>query len=198
MRASSDIKSLLDKIVCDPKLHASWLESLSYLENCGAHKLMHYQDPESVDLLLLQHTAEETRHAFFFKAKAQRVDSLSSKRGKLLNRRTKRYLDLLELRIAREYRPKNPEIKRICYLLTSLVIEERATQLYTLYNEVLKKNNAIFNLDSILREEESHLRLMQNEVNTCIPAKQGLDSIREFEAHLFEEVLQGVEAYLTV
>ena len=61
------IEEYLQVIVSSPKLHMRWLETLSHLENRGAHKIMGFQPKRQVKLFLLQHAAEEARHAFFFK-----------------------------------------------------------------------------------------------------------------------------------
>ena len=61
------IQSLLEKIVQNKDHHAKWLNSLSFLENCGARKISKSEHRSDVDIMVLKHAAEEHRHAFYLK-----------------------------------------------------------------------------------------------------------------------------------
>jgi len=69
----SSIKPLLTSIVACPKLHAKWLNTLSYLENCGARKIASCEHPTLVREEMLKHAAEEFRHAHYLKKQIQRI-----------------------------------------------------------------------------------------------------------------------------
>ena len=72
-----DLRPFLETVVEDSQLHPRWLETLSLLENMGARKIhksmarfpAHLQNAETV----LQHAAEEARHAYFFKKQIGRL-----------------------------------------------------------------------------------------------------------------------------
>ena len=68
-----EITLLIQNIVSDPFLHALWINTLSYLENCGARKIASCEHPTAVKEEMLKHAAEEFRHAFFLKTQLRRV-----------------------------------------------------------------------------------------------------------------------------
>ena len=47
--------------------HAKWLNTLSFLENCGARKIAACEHPTLVKEEMLKHAAEEFRHAHHLK-----------------------------------------------------------------------------------------------------------------------------------
>src|ERR1051325_9720393 len=73
----SNIKSLLKTIVASDALHAKRLNTLSYLENCGARKIAACEHPTLVKEEMLKHAAEEFRHAHHLKRQIERVSSNS-------------------------------------------------------------------------------------------------------------------------
>ncbi len=185
------LKSVLSRLVQDPGLQAGFLEALSELENCGAKKIMGYQTRCNTDLSVLQHAAEETRHAYFFKKQACKFGVPS--RFSFLDGKSRRYLDRLELFIARCLR-ELPMLKRKegCYVLTTYYIEQRATWLYTHYEAALRNQDAPFSLRSILQEETGHLADMERkkeglEVSPGIAAR-----IQDFEATLCAEWISNL------
>ena len=169
LQKEATIEKMLELIVKQPKLHARWLETMSYLENRGAHKIVHYQPCSHVDLALLQHTAEEARHAFFFKNQISKIVDTKIEPSCFLGKRfARRYLDLLELVLVRVLRRglhlKGRKLQEACYLLTSYAIEIRANELYRIYENLLRKYDLPFSLKSILQEEKSHLAQIESAI----------------------------------
>src|SRR3984957_12933917 len=70
-----EFQQLLSRIVAVPTLHARWLNTLSFLENCGARKIAACQHPTLVKEEMLKHAAEEFRHAHHLKRQIQKVSS---------------------------------------------------------------------------------------------------------------------------
>ena len=170
-KSYENIDTLLTKIVSHPHLHLYWLETLSYLENRGAHKIIHYQPKGHVDLFLLQHAAEETRHAFFFKKQLCRLNQGRPLRLQFLGKTfAKRYLDLLDLSISRLLRKEAglcyQDLKRGSYYLTSYIIEVRANDLFERYEKTLRAKGCNFSLRGILKEEAVHLKEMESLVDS--------------------------------
>src|SRR3984957_20867942 len=64
---------LLALIVACDALHARWINTLSYLENCGARMIAACEHPTLVKEEMLKHAAEEFRHAFYLKKQLARV-----------------------------------------------------------------------------------------------------------------------------
>lgn len=52
------LKHALMTIVASTKLHSKWLNTLSYMENCGARKLAACEHPLLVKEEMLKHAAE--------------------------------------------------------------------------------------------------------------------------------------------
>ena len=49
---TDQIESILNRIVASNELHAKWLNTLSYLENCGARKIAACEHPTLVKVFL--------------------------------------------------------------------------------------------------------------------------------------------------
>lgn len=178
-----ELKEILTHVVQDSRLQAGFLAALSELENCGAKKIMRYQTRANTDLSLLQHAAEEARHAYFFQKQACKLGVSMS--FPWLDGRRRRYLDRLELFIARCLSTKSSLATREgCYVLTTYYIEKRATWLYTCYEEVLEAHRAPFSLQGILREEAGHLNEMEQ-----MKEKLGLSPELEGDIQAFEATL---------
>ena len=68
-------EQLLTTIVVSDELHAKWLNTLSFLENCGARKIAACEHPTLVKEEMLKHAAEEFRHAHHLKRQIKKVSS---------------------------------------------------------------------------------------------------------------------------
>ena len=153
------------KIVGDNYKHALWLNAVSYLEYRGFRKIARSQQTDDMNLELLLHSMEEVRHAVFFKRKAidlggDEFQSYDVKRllGGVAPK--KYFFDLDADVFAMISRHDSVELHKAAYVLISYLIETRAMSVYENYNAVLKQTQAAFNLDAIIKEEESHLNDM--------------------------------------
>src|ERR1700761_7439444 len=72
---SYQLEQLLATIVISDELHAKWLNTLSFLENCGARKIAACEHPTLVKEEMLKHAAEEFRHAHHLKRQISKVSS---------------------------------------------------------------------------------------------------------------------------
>lgn len=149
------------QIIDDPKIHAKWLNTLSYLENAGAKKIAKYEHKTLVKEEVLKHAAEEFRHAYFLKrqiAKIQKPFEDYTLQNLLGSFKTLHYLDLLEVKICRQ-------TKEHVYYLVTYAIEMRAQKLYPIYNQLLMKNRSKISLRPLLIEEEEHLNMMKRHLS---------------------------------
>lgn len=69
------VTSLLNKIVQNNGLYAKWLNTLSYLENCGARKIAICEHATLVKEEMLKHASEEFRHSHYLKKQIKRISS---------------------------------------------------------------------------------------------------------------------------
>lgn len=184
-----NIEEILINIVRDDSLHRKWLNTLSYMENCGARKIINAEQPNSVSLMMLKHAAEETRHAFYFKNQMSRVGGeVDRHQGRVEKNEelvlpdfsfshilggtlSKNYITVLDLMICRyleeEHGLKEQELKDRAYLLTTYSIEVRALKLYPLYERILRKNDSQVSIKGIILEENNHLKDMEKEIEVC-------------------------------
>lgn len=165
------IKDLLIPIVSSSKLHAKWLNTLSYLENCGARKIAACEHPTLVKEEMLKHAAEEFRHAHYLKRQIAKISSdpmdtysLSLMLGGIATLNYLTALDIKTSRYLKDFGFCKSMIKKAAYLLVTYAIELRAEELYPIYHEVLRKVESPITVKSILLEEKEHLNEMREQL----------------------------------
>jgi hypothetical protein len=162
------LHATIEHIVSDPTLHAKWLNTLSYMENCGARKISKCEHPTRTNLMVLKHAAEEHRHAYYLKKMIDRVQEGACgtyEVDELLAGHTSRhYLHRLDIFASKYLQEKlglaGEELKYVAYLYVTYAIEVRADDLYPVYHEVLKKYDSPVSVWTIIKEEEGHLEEM--------------------------------------
>lgn len=161
------LSALLQTIIASDALHAQWLNTLSYLENCGARKIARCEHPTLVKEEVLKHASEEFRHAHYLKKQIGRVSyhpiPTYSKEHIFGGFASLHYLAQLDLQVSRflsQFMTKN-RIKETAYLLVTYAIECRAGELYRIYDRLLKNSSSRVTVKSILLEEKEHLEEMR-------------------------------------
>lgn len=182
------MKQLLTSIIKDPLLHAKWLNTLSYLENCGARKLAACEHPTKVKEEMLKHAAEEFRHAHFLKMQIPKVYDQPLKdyspKNLLGGFSVLHYLNRLDCEISRLCK-NHPKFKEYCYLLVTYAIEIRAKEIYSIYECQLRELNSKVFVKSILLEEEEHLNEILSEMKYHNDIDNFLQQITYIEKNLF-------------
>jgi hypothetical protein len=164
------LAALLERWICEPFLHARWLNTLSYLENCGAKAIAAFQHPTRVSTCVLKHAAEEFRHAYYLKAQISKLWP----RGFVDYRLTyllggfasKHYLHRLNAAICRDLLPMElgANFRQTAYVLVTYAIEGRAQELYGEYQRLLSEAGSVVSVIGILRDEEGHLEEMERQL----------------------------------
>lgn len=154
------------QIVASPHLHAKWLNTLSFLENCGARKIAACEHPTLVKEEMLKHAAEEFRHAHHLKRQISRIwqepITTYSRTSLLGSFSTLHYLSALDLKTCRYLKKLNlSRLKEASYLLVTYAIECRAEALYPIYDDILRHTHSRVAIKSILLEEKEHLEEMR-------------------------------------
>jgi len=171
-------------------LHAKWLNTLSYLENCGARKIAACEHPTLVREEVLKHAAEEFRHAHYLKKQLQKLPysyedyALPTLLG---GHASLRYLDRLDLAVTRFLGKTDREAS---YTLVTYAIEVRAEKIYPLYEEVLREKNIPIYVKSIVLEEEEHLNEMRAALIKYPPHYE--EGVLNLEEILFQKWLGGL------
>lgn len=187
--------SFLSNIVASAELHAKWLNTLSFLENCGARKIAACEHPTLVKEEMLKHAAEEFRHAHHLKRQIARVTPKSfdnyALQTLLGGMTTLHYLNALDLKTSR-YLKERGLSKEAAYLLVTYAIELRADELYPLYDEILRKASSKVTVKSIMLEEKEHLEAMREGIS-LLPGGNDLAShVCTFENALYTKWLSAM------
>jgi hypothetical protein len=150
------IKAALRIIASDSRLEARWLNTLSYLEFVGARKISRTVAASHPHLDVLDHLADETRHAMAFKQLASQL--VGGEPGDYLCRKAAgTYFHKLDRELSawttdlvgREHSALN-------YLLVTSMIERRAMTLYPLYRSASRHDFVREELQQIVTEEQGH------------------------------------------
>lgn len=166
---AGSFERMLDTIISSDAMHMKWLNTLSYLENCGARKIAACEHPTLVKEEVLKHAAEEFRHAHYLKRQMSRISGAiipDFSRSSLLGGSAALYylpaLDLQTCRyLSKEIGLSRNEVKSAAYLLVTYAIELRAEELYGIYDKQLRKAGAKVTIKSIFLEEMEHLKDME-------------------------------------
>lgn len=162
------MQDILNKIVSDNRIHAKWLNSLSFMENMGARKISASESTELVGIIQLKHAAEEHRHAYYLKRQIAKLQADSCAHytfGELVApMATRQYLHRLDMQTSRyiktTFNLSDQDLKYASYLFVTYAIEVRADILYPIYQEVLSAHASKVTVKSIILEEEGHLEEM--------------------------------------
>lgn len=193
-----DWKTILKEVVAAPELHARFLNSLSLLEYIGARKIMKSQEESKITPTVLAHMTEEIRHAQILKKLAIKVGNqavLSYREESLLcGDEGRAYIQAIDCKACEVVGKKNPWVN---YLLTTLIVEERAQELYPYYDELLSPLGLGGPLRAIFREEEEHLA----QVIAALKSHGGLteaelELVRQEEKIYFTSFFMAVDTVL--
>jgi len=196
------MENLINKIVNNPQLHSSWLNTLSMMENVGAKKIKNCEDPVFVSEMILKHAAEEARHAYFLKKQISKIIQNAcptyEKKYLIAPNSSFYYLNHLDILICKYLKStfgfKAQELKYAAYLLVTYAIEVRADSLYPVYQKVLDKHKSKVNVKSIIAEEKNHLEEMTTMLKSFSPHWQQMtEQATLLENELFENWLEEIE-----
>lgn len=194
-----EMESILNVIVASNELHAKWLNTLSYLENCGARKIAACEHPTLVKEEMLKHAAEEFRHAHYLKRQIPKLTSESmptySFSHMLGGMSTLHYLSALDLKTSRYLKAlgfSNSDIREAAYLLVTYAIELRAEELYPLYDAILRKAGSRIAVKSILLEEKEHLNEMKEGLTAFPKGFMHAEKVCAFEKELCKEWIHSI------
>jgi hypothetical protein len=182
----------LQAICADVGLHARFLNTLSLLEHIGSRKIMLARGV-APDGGMLQHLAEETRHAFFFKRAAEKVGRQSldySGSRTLAGTAARFYVGRLDARVTSALGGNDS----LPYVYMSLIIEDRAIWAYRIYQRVLTDAGCAISLKPVLAEEKLHLKSMLDHIERRdVKARQRIAEFCAFEHLCFERLWNAIE-----
>lgn len=183
---NQDTTALFHALLKDPHHHARFLNTLSLMELCGAQKLSRMLPSQPRSSFLLEHIAEEYRHAFFLRHLANKVapasiEDYNPETVWCLNH-SKRYINSIERTICLMlHRDGHETHSSWVYLLSTLAIELRALPFYTLYQAALDEHQLGISVKSVISEEEHHLLEIQQRIKTALMPSGLVNAALEIE-----------------
>ena len=188
------MENIFKAIVQQPSLHARFLNTLSMMENAGAKKIKNCEHPVLVNEIILKHSAEEARHAYYLKKQIQKIAPKScptyEKKYLLAANSSYYYLHELDIKLCRYLKQhfgyRGDDLKYAAYLLVTYAIEVRADELYPQYQQVLDEAKSPVNVKSIIAEEINHLAEMKHQLKEFSPDWENLCQVAtSIESELF-------------
>ncbi len=154
----SRIAEVLRRICEDRALEARWLNTVSLMEFVGARKISRTVADRHPSREVLQHLADETRHALAFKQLACDVAG-GEVTEYLCPEAAATYFQTLDRALAEWARALlGRDDVQLNYLLTTTMIELRAMQIYPMLKAASKHPNVREELGRVVVEEQSHRR----------------------------------------
>lgn len=192
--------AVLKQLSADPSLESRWLNTVSLMEFIGARKISRTVADRHPTLAVLQHLADETRHALAFKRLAVEVGGAEPE-GYLAIEAAKTYFQTLDRALAAWAQARRgAEDTFLNYLLTTTLIEQRAMIIYPLYKAATGSAAVRGELKNVVIEEQSHRHDIEERCREILK-RAGVADLSEpeaLEAKLFEGFLSALERELGV
>lgn len=187
-------KNVIQELIHKPHLHARFLNTLSLLEFIGARKIMKSQEEAQITPTVLAHATEEIRHAQIIKKLAIKVGGASVKsyaeESLMCGEVARDYIHGIDYK-AQEVLGEKDSWRN--YLLTTLIIEERAQELYPFYDQQLSQVGLGGPLQTIVREEVGHLEDVIEKLQVAGKVSVSMiDAVRNYEKRLFDHFFESV------
>lgn len=142
-------------------MEARWLNTLSLLEHTGARKICKTVGLDHPSLEILEHFADETRHALSFRRLSLSLSDSTSDQY-LCHDEATSYFQMLDHTVSESLRAATERDDAYQnYLFVTNMIEKRAMKLYPLYRSVTENRLVKDELQKIIVEETSHLQWIE-------------------------------------
>jgi hypothetical protein len=198
---NESLEQLITTIIASNDLHAKWLNTLSYLENCGARKIAACEHPTLVKEEMLKHAAEEFRHAHHLKRQIEKLDSCAMETysphlllGGVSSLHYLRGLDMQTCRYLKKRGLEKNAITEAAYLLVTYAIEKRADELYRVYDQALRAVKSKIAVKSILLEEKEHLAEMIEGLHRLPLGFEYAEQVCAFEGELCRKWISAIRS----
>ncbi|WP_255565116.1 hypothetical protein [Methylovirgula sp. HY1] len=202
MKPQARLETLIGTIVGDPRLHARWLNTFSFLEYVGFRKIVKSQRAEAVNATILTHAVEEGRHALRLKKLAMQVGGQAfetyATETLLCGEEAEDYFQALDHQCEAQFFDRDePARAKLTYLYVTWLVERRALEVYGAYKSALAGTAIAQKLDGLLAEEIGHLRQVESELATNDPQHATrAPLVIALEAQLYETFLGTLAAAL--
>src|SRR5579885_2493331 len=188
------MKECLDKIVVNPALEARWLNTLSLLEYIGSRKISKTFAKVHPPIEILEHLADESRHAYAFK-RLSTIVADGKDLGYLCGDAAVTYFQTLDKKIS-DWISKLTRLTDSFqnYLIVTAVVERRAMKIYPYYRKISRNGFVRDELRLVMEDESSHRRIIEDQCLKIlnpndVPDFQECDAVEEEIFKVFEAAI---------
>lgn len=192
------MRQVLEVISKDLLLEARWLNTLSLLEHIGSRKISKSVCEKHPSLEVLEHFADETRHAYIFKKLASRGHAptiVNHDENYLCRDEAVSYFQMLDSFMTEWIRGATHQDDTYQnYLLVTCMIERRAMKLYPLYKSITRDDEVRLALQQIILEETNHRYNIETHMADILKQNQ----VKNFSActDIEEQLFTGFQSSL--
>ncbi len=179
------MKEFLTHITRDKNLESKWLNTISLLEYVGARKISKTVCQTHPSEEILQHYADEVRHAHVFKKLSNSLTGAQNKEY-LCGEEGMNYFQSLDQQASSWVASHLGTDPYFNYLFVTWLIERRAMKLYPLYRTVTSAPQVASELQKIIVEEASHMHPIEDKVKSMLSSDK-LEELCGIEERLFAE-----------
>lgn len=183
---ATEVRALIEKLVRQPEGFGRFLNTLSFLEYIGARKILKSQRQDALTSEILAHVSEELQHAQLLKRASLKLAPTQCETYQmsalLCGSAAGHYFQEVDGLAEKLFGERDA---RVCYLYTTLLVEERANVLYPMIDEVLGSLGQKPLFLSILGQERRHLEEMTRSLLEIPNSAERLPKLRKKESEAF-------------
>lgn len=197
------LMTLLGDMKAEPLWHGRLINTFAMLEYVGTRKILKSQRAESFTLELLEHVGEEARHAYLLKRLAlslagEEAVATFAPETLVAGAAARAYIQTLDRESAKvlEELPLNTEQPQewVNYLYTTLLIEERAEDVYPAYLPLAEEIGKGPIINAIVKDEVKHLSQILEHLSINDQYHEArLEKLRPIEEDAFGAFVDGLE-----
>jgi len=185
---------LLRTIATSDNLYGRFLNTLSLMEYTGARKIVKSQQQNFLNKRILEHMAEEMRHALTLKKAALRVapklcETYESE-ALLCGTEAYHYFQTVDHLAKNELSEQDPWH---CYLYTTFLIEVRVLIFYAAFEKILLELGKPLVFRGILAEEKKHLEEVSRWLSVIPNYENNIARLKAIEEEAFDNFLSAIE-----
>lgn len=188
---------MIKKMMASDMIYARFLNTLSLMEYTGARKIIKSQPQQHIHKKILDHMAEEMRHAQVLKRAAMKVapgvcdtyepDTL------FCGVEAYQYFQTVDHAAKQALNVRDPWQ---CYLYTTFLIEIRVLMFYAAFEKALLESGKPSVFRSILAEEKNHLEEVSGWLSEIPDYEKNKETLKKIEEEAFEKFLLAIKYHL--
>ncbi len=138
MKRDASLENLIGIVAKDPRLHARWLNTFSFLEYIGFRKIVKSQRAEMLNSTILGHALEEGRHALRLKKLAIHIGGRDFENYApelmICGEEAEDYFQSLDHDCEAQFMDRSEKDRaKLTYHYVTWLIERRALDVYAVY-----------------------------------------------------------------